>query len=139
MTAMVDIVFFLLIFFIVTSMHSLQSSIALPTPEAQAELGKRRAAQANDDEHVLVEIEADDTVTVDGDEVPTRQELIARLKAAEKDSLLVLASGDAHHGTVVMALDVGSDARMEQIRLVTEGMELGREVVANVHTNRGEQ
>ena len=123
MTAMVDIVFFLLIFFMVTSMHSVQSSISLPTPEAREELGTRRASQANEGDHVLVQIDADDTIAVDGDEVPTRQELIARLKAAEKDSLLVLASGEARHGTVVMALDAGSDARMEQIRLVTEGLE----------------
>src|SRR5262245_17943939 len=36
MTAMVDIVFFLLIFFMVTSMQAIESVIGLPTPQAQA-------------------------------------------------------------------------------------------------------
>jgi biopolymer transport protein ExbD len=123
MTAMVDIVFFLLIFFMVTSMHSLQSSIALPTPEAVAEQGSRRAPQAGEDDQVVVQIDADDTVAVDGDEVPSKQELIARLRASERENLLVMASGEAMHGTVVMVLDAGSDAGMADIRLVSEGLE----------------
>jgi biopolymer transport protein ExbD len=123
MTAMVDIVFFLLIFFMVTSMHSLQSSIALPTPEADAEQGTRRAAQADDGDQIIVQVDSDDTVAVDGEEVPSRQELIARLRAAERDNLLVMASGDAMHGTVVMVLDAGSDAGMQQIRLISEGLD----------------
>jgi biopolymer transport protein ExbD len=122
MTAMVDIVFFLLIFFMVTSMHSLQSSISLPTPEAKPETSGAVVVSAAA-EQVVVQIDADDTIAVDGEEVPSRQELIARLRDAEHDSLLVTASGEAMHGTVVMVLDAGSDAGMEQIRLVTEGLE----------------
>ena len=122
MTAMVDIVFFLLIFFMVTSMHRMQSSIDLPTPEARPDSrgAARISAAAND--HVVVEVDADDTVTVDGDEVPSRQELIARLRAAQRETMLVLASGDAMHGSVVMVLDAGSDAGIEEVRLVTAGL-----------------
>ncbi|HWB11831.1 MAG TPA: biopolymer transporter ExbD [Pirellulales bacterium] len=123
MTAMVDIVFFLLIFFMVTSMSSLQSSITLPTPEAVAEQGSRRAPESSEADQVVVNIDAGDAVAVDGDEVPSKQELIARLRAAERQSLLVMASGEAMHGTVVMVLDAGSDAGMEDIRLVSEGLE----------------
>jgi biopolymer transport protein ExbD/DNA-directed RNA polymerase subunit RPC12/RpoP len=123
MTAMVDIVFFLLIFFMVTSMHSLQSSIALPTPEAVAEQGSRRVQESSEADQVVVNIDADDTVSVDGDEVPSRQELISRLRAAERQSLLVMANGEAMHGTVVMVLDAGSDAGMADIRLISEGLE----------------
>jgi biopolymer transport protein ExbD len=123
MTAMVDIVFFLLIFFMVTSMHSMQSAIALPTPEAEAETGTRRTSQSSDEDQVIVQIDADDTIAVDGEEVPSRQELIAQLRAAERDNLLVMASGEAAHGTVVMVLDAGSDAGMQQIRLITEGLD----------------
>ena len=123
MTAMVDIVFFLLIFFMVTSMHSMQSAIALPTPEAEAETGTRRASQSADDDPIVVQVDADNTIAIDGDEVPSRQELIARLRAAERDNLLVMASGDAAHGTVVTVLDAGSDAGMKQIRLISEGVD----------------
>lgn len=123
MTAMVDIVFFLLIFFMVTSMASLQSAIALPTPEAEAEQGTRRAPQSGDDDQVVVQIDPDDTVSVDGDNMPSRQELISKLRNAESNNLLVMASGEAMHGTVVMVLDAGSDAGMQQIRLVTEGLD----------------
>ena len=41
MTAMVDIVFFLLIFFLVTSLQSLESVINLPSPQAQERAGGR--------------------------------------------------------------------------------------------------
>lgn len=122
MTAMVDIVFFLLIFFMVTSMHAMQSSISLPTPETQSDSrGAVRDSPASD--QVVVHVDADDTVAVDGEEVPSRQELIARLRDADHDNLLVLASGEAMHGTIVMVLDAGSDAGMQQIRLVSEGLE----------------
>jgi biopolymer transport protein ExbD len=123
MTAMVDIVFFLLIFFMVTSMHSLQSSISLPTPEAEAEQGTRRAPQSGDDDQVVVQIDPDDTVSVNGEDARSRQELISQLRNAESTNLLVMASGEAMHGTVVMVLDAGSDAGMQQIRLVTEGLD----------------
>ena len=34
--------------------------------------------------------------------------------------MLVLGSGDAEHGTVVMVLDAGNDAGMEEVQLAVD-------------------
>jgi biopolymer transport protein ExbD len=120
MTAMVDVTFFLLIFFMVTSMAAVQSSIALPTPEATEGTRGSSVAVAPDDDQVVVRIEADNTVLVDDEDAPSRQDVIGKLRDSDKASLVVFASGEARHGTVVMVLDAGSDAGMDQIRLVSE-------------------
>ena len=56
MTAMVDIVFFLLIFFMVTSMAGSFSSIGMPTPDPQktAARGQRSAADFDQDKEYIV-------------------------------------------------------------------------------------
>jgi len=125
MTAMVDIVFFLLIFFMVTSMQGLYASIAMPTPtpQATAAQGPRTVAEfesAND--YLIVRIDRDDTVWLEGTEVPSEQDLRVKLRAARQEAgaaskMLVLSSSDARHGTVVMVLDAGNDARMDEVRL----------------------
>lgn len=130
MTAMVDIVFFLLIFFLVTSMHSLQASMEMPPPEAQEGASARRSVTdyEQDQDYVIVRIDPDDTVWVENAEAPSPQEMLAKLREAKKEradagkstKLLVLASADAHHGTVVTVLDAGNEAGMERLRLAME-------------------
>ena len=125
MTAMVDIVFFLLIFFMVTSMQGIYSSIAVPTPDAQKTSAKGRRTVADfesDGNYAIVRVDRDDTVWFDGAEVPSEQELLVKLRAARQspaapNKLLVLGSSDARHGTVVMVLDAGTDVGMEEVRL----------------------
>ena len=46
MTAMVDIVFFLLIFFLVTSMQSIEAVINLPSPQASPTCVGQRCSRA---------------------------------------------------------------------------------------------
>ena len=63
MTAMVDIVFFLLIFFLVTSLQALESVMNLPTPqsgEPGVSTGKSVAELENDPNFITVRIEDDD-------------------------------------------------------------------------------
>lgn len=119
MTAMVDIVFFLLIFFLVTSMQSIEAVINLPTPQAQAsDRVKTVPAITNDPNSVVVTIDADDAVFVDDQEVLSEQDLRAKLRAArkeDKETLMINGSGDASHGKFVMVLDAGADAGMKDI------------------------
>jgi biopolymer transport protein ExbD len=117
MTAMVDIVFFLLIFFMVTSMHAKQASIAAPDPERMQD--GPTSPRVHPDNAITVRIEADDTILVDDEESIGRQDLIARLRHAGDDQMVVRAHGEARHGTVVMVLDAGTDAGMNDVRLVT--------------------
>jgi len=119
MTAMVDIVFFLLIFFMVTSMHALQASISVP-PAEQKEKGSGPSTSQTTDDTVNVRIEADSMVLVDGEEALSRQDVIAKLREAGGGHMTVRAHGECHHGTVVMVLDAGTDAGIDDVRLITD-------------------
>jgi len=123
MTAMVDIVFFLLIFFLVTSIQSLQSVINLPTPKASA--GSTSATTEpidylNDPAFIVVTIDENDIIYVEDEEVYGDQNLRARLRAARKDDpnrtgMLVVGNPEATHGTLVSVLDAGADAGIKEL------------------------
>jgi biopolymer transport protein ExbD len=123
MTAMVDIVFFLLIFFLVTSLQSLEAVIGLPAPEAteSAADGIQVVPNfANDPNFIVVTIDSDDTVWVEDEEAPSEQDLRSKLRAArreneERDGLLINGSSNATHGTFVMVLDAGADAGLREL------------------------
>lgn len=122
MTAMVDIVFFLLIFFLVTSMQSIEAVINLPTPQGSPNSPSNVQAVpeiTNDPNFVVVTIDADDAMFVDDEEVHSEQELRSKLRKANKDQektgLMINGSADATHGRFVMVLDAGADAGMKEI------------------------
>lgn len=131
MTSMVDVVFLLLIFFMVTAAFSVQKSIAVPKPDQQEESAQARTYEdiENDDDFVIVRIDKDDTIWVNEDEVYGEQDLLVKLREAKEgpagstskgpSSLLVLADGDATHQSVVTALDAGNAVGMESVRLAT--------------------
>jgi biopolymer transport protein ExbD len=131
MTPMIDVVFQLLIFFMVTSTFALQKALPMPPQEATAGAAERQSLDdPTDDERLVVRVDADDAVWVDGEITVSRQDLIGRLRAARTKigpdgglgtrRMLVSADPDAHHEAVVLALDAGSAAGMEEVRLATE-------------------
>jgi biopolymer transport protein ExbD len=128
MTAMVDIVFFVLIFFMVTSMEGSYSSIKMPTPDPQkvASSGRKSVADFNSDkDYVVVRIDRDNVMWLNEAEISSEQELLVRLRevrhsGAAPTRMLVLGNGEAKHGTVVMVLDAGSDAGMEEVQLAVD-------------------
>lgn len=123
MTAMVDIVFFLLIFFLVTSMQALDSSIPLPAPDSQgARGGTSLSGAAADDSSVIVQIDKRDVIRIDDVDIHGPRELLFKLRelrhgSGQPDKLVVKASGDASHGTAVLVLDSARDAGFERIGL----------------------
>lgn len=131
MTAMVDIVFFLLIFFLVTSMSALNSSIPLPAPDAQKGAGSNLQTLSDFEEsadYVVVNIDRSDAVQVDGLPVGGPDDLLLRLQelrraAGGPDKMLVVGHGDASHGAAVMVLDAGREAGMERVRLSIQASE----------------
>ncbi len=129
MTPMVDVTFLLLIFFMITATFASQQSLEIPAPDAQQSVSQDRTLEdvEDDDDYIIVRIDADDVVWVNNeDEAPTRQELLSKLREAREtgsrppSNLLVLASGDARHETVVMVLDVGNSLGIEHIRLSSD-------------------
>jgi biopolymer transport protein ExbD/DNA-directed RNA polymerase subunit RPC12/RpoP len=128
MTAMVDIVFFLLIFFLVTSLQALESVMNLPTPqsgEPGVSTGKSVAELENDPNFITVRIEDDDSIWVENTQVFNDQELSLKLRTARQESngprsLLVVADADASHGTAVRVFDAGADAGVSGISLIVQ-------------------
>ena len=128
MTAMVDIVFFVLIFFMVTSMEGVYSSIDMPSPDPQkvASSGKRSVSEfESDKEYVIVRIDRDNTIWLNDTEIPSEQELLVRLREIRQSGsapnrMLVLGNSECKHGTVVEVLDAGSDVGMEEVQLAVD-------------------
>ena len=128
MTAMVDIVFFVLIFFMVTSMEGVYSSINMPSPDPQkvASSGKRSVSEfESDKEFVIVRIDRDNTMWLNDTEIPSQQELLVRLREIRQSGsapnrMLVLGNSECKHGTVVEVLDAGSDVGMEEMQLAVD-------------------
>jgi biopolymer transport protein ExbD len=126
MTAMVDIVFFLLIFFLVTSLQALEAVMDMPTPQAAeggAASSKSVTDLENDPAYILVKIEDDDSIWVEDAQVFSDQDLIIRIRAAKAEqdrprSLLVMADADASHGAAVRVFDAGAGAGVNGISLV---------------------
>jgi biopolymer transport protein ExbD/phage FluMu protein Com len=121
MTAMVDIVFFLLIFFMVTSLQSIEAVINLPAPQAPASAPNSVQAvpDISESNKVVVTIDENDAMMVDDEDAPSEQELRSKLRTAhQKDEtagLLIKGAPEATHGKFVMVLDAGADAGMTKI------------------------
>jgi biopolymer transport protein ExbD len=122
MTAMVDIVFFLLIFFLVTSMQSIEAVINLPAPETPASAPDVQAVPdiANDPNYVVVTIDENDAIFVDEEEALGEMDLRSKLRTAhqehDKNGLMINCAADSTHGKFVMVLDAGADAGMTDIK-----------------------
>jgi biopolymer transport protein ExbD len=126
MTAMVDIVFFLLIFFLVTSMGGVASTISMPPPNPQKPGAQARRAVADyEADYLIVRIDRENAIWFEGEQINSEQELRHRIKNARQSAnapnkMLVLGSGEAYHGTVVMVLDAGYGAGLEDVRLAVK-------------------
>ena len=128
MTAMVDVVFFLLIYFMTASLQNIAAGLQVPSPDPSktAAAASRTVQQIEQDEdYVVVRIDKDNTVWVDDAQAPSEQDLLSKLRAAHRgggegqgaSKMMVIPSGDARHETVVMVLDAGTTAGMEDVRL----------------------
>ncbi|MGQ9604920.1 MAG: biopolymer transporter ExbD [Thermogutta sp.] len=130
MTPMVDVVFQLLIFFMMTAAFSLQKSLEVPPPDPTDETAQSQTLEEleNENDFVIVRIDREDVVTVEGQDAPGEQDLLIKLRearngaggaAASRSGMLVLADPACRHETVVRALDAGNAVGMERIRLAT--------------------
>jgi biopolymer transport protein ExbD len=132
MTAMVDIVFFLLIFFLVTSLQSIEAVINLPGLQAPASAPDSVQAMPdinNESNLVMVTIDADDAVWVEDEEALSEQDLRAKLRAArqkdDRNGMMIKCAADSTHGKFVSVLDAGADAGMTEIQYTVPQSEDG--------------
>ncbi|HZL90908.1 MAG TPA: biopolymer transporter ExbD, partial [Pirellulaceae bacterium] len=131
MTPMVDVVFQLLIFFMLTAAFTIVKSQQFPKPE-QTQPATAPVQPEEDPDFVIVRIDAANTYYVSGgelvdeEEAPSPQELLIKLKQARMGTggqmptkLLVKAHGDCTHERVVTAIDAGTDVGIEEVKVLT--------------------
>src|SRR5436190_824957 len=131
MTPMVDCVFQLLIFFMLTASFAVQKSLLIPKPTVDEGV-PQESPQENFDT-VTVRIDPAGHYFISGgdlgpnvQEASARVELIMQLKIAKNvasgsvpNKVMVLAHGDALHERVVEAIDAANDAAYEKVGLKT--------------------
>lgn len=101
MTPMMDIVFIMLIFFIVTTSFTKESGIEVNRPSAQT---AERQQQGN----ILVAISSNNTIWIDKREIDVRavRANIERLHAENPEgAVIVQADKDSRNGTLVQVID----------------------------------
>ncbi|TWT98065.1 Biopolymer transport protein ExbD/TolR [Botrimarina colliarenosi] len=138
MTPMVDVTFLLLIFFMITAAFALQKAIAVP-PVDDSEKAPAQSMDELEEDSIVVRVDGDNVFWVfcpswtEEVKAPSKQDMRNLVRAARKgeapeggqtsgsgySKMLVQASGDATHEFVVAALDAGSGAGVEEIRLVS--------------------
>src|SRR5712691_5570710 len=127
MTAMVDIVFFLLIFFLMTSLYTLKPAIPMPPTEQSGSSGAVSMSADADRDEVVVRIDEKDVVYVDEVAMPTAHDLKDKLddivRSGGPTTLKITGSPDATHGTLVMIMDAGAAAGMQKVQLSIKSTE----------------
>ncbi|MBN1395371.1 MAG: biopolymer transporter ExbD [Pirellulales bacterium] len=129
MTPMIDCVFLLLIFFLVTASFQLQKSLEVPPPEQKSPNAQMQESDLEDPDTIIVRIDEDNSIWVNDSLAPSEQDLFLKLREARENAptpdgrpastLLVLADGEARHEVVVMVLDAGSHVEMEKVKLAS--------------------
>ncbi len=124
MTAMVDVTFLLLIFFMVTASFAAQKVFETSPPEQESEGGGASVSSMEDLESnsVILEIDANDQMEIEGQPIAGLYELRETLQAKmseEKNELLIQAQYQATHGMVVSVTDVAMDVGMQKVRRIS--------------------
>jgi biopolymer transport protein ExbD len=123
LTPLIDVVFLLLIFFMVSTTFEHQSRIKIDLPEATAEPTKP------DDESLEIIIDAQGRYFI-GDRQVVNTELKTLRSAISKAAgdreaipVIIRADGNTPHQSVVTALDAASQLGLTQISLATSKIE----------------
>lgn len=137
MTPMVDVTFLLLIFFMITAAFALQKAISVPPSDDSA--AAEPTVEELEDDSIVVRVDGDNIYWVicpawaEEQKAISKQDMRNLVRAGRRGAppggtapagtlgyskLLVQASGDATHEYVVGALDAGSGAGVEEIRLM---------------------
>lgn len=115
LTSMIDVVFLLLIFFLITSIYA-KPSLPLNLPEAET-------AQVAGDPEVSVAIRADGTLLLNGSVIPLDQlhpALQALYAGTARREISLVSDKGVPFGRVVQVMDQAKKAGAENISVVAE-------------------
>lgn len=115
LTPMIDVVFLLLIFFLITSIFS-RPSLPLNLPEAET-------AQLADEPEVSVALKVDGTMLLNGRQIALAElypALRARYEGKKKGGITLLSDKGVPFGRVVEVMDQAKKAGAEDIAVLAE-------------------
>ncbi len=119
-TSLIDVLFLLLIFFMITGTFKRVGELELTLPESTTSTPAGEGSETRQAELILT---TEGTLRLDGVEVPL-PELKARLQALRADrpgsGILIKAETHVEHGEVVRILDIVRDAGFPGVGLGTE-------------------
>ena len=121
LTPLIDVVFLLLIFFMVSTTFDQHADIELQLPSAD------RETEAVDHAWIDIVVDANGNYFVDGEELVNRRAetlervLSATLNEREGDPVLIRADANASHQSVVRALDVVGRLGITGVSIATLG------------------
>ena len=118
MTPLVDVVFLLLIFFMLSTSLSVNPGIKIDLPKASAEQVKKKKTT------LRVAVEAGGRIFLEGKKLSLAQ-LREKFKAVEKehgDEALVVIEADkkVYHGLVVKVMDAAKSAGLNKLAIATQ-------------------
>lgn len=119
LTALIDVVFLLLIFFMVTTTFNRETRLAVNLPEADAE------AATDLPEQLEIAVSSDGSYAVDGRMLTDRQpdtlrRALLEVSEGRRDMPVVLvADAEATHQSVVTAMDVLGQAGFSRLSIAT--------------------
>lgn len=119
LTAMTDVIFLLMIFFLLSASFVVQGGLPVRLPQVtQAERGSPR--------DIVVTLTADDELLIDGLRTPwsqLREKLAERLAASETKAVIVKGDEAARHGRTVQVMDVARQLGAGQLAIAARPME----------------
>ncbi|MFP6838655.1 MAG: biopolymer transporter ExbD [Pseudohongiellaceae bacterium] len=116
LTPMLDVVFILLIFFIVTSVFVTEAGIEVSRPEAST-------ADSTSGDLILIAIGPAGDVWIDGDQIDPRfirSRFELRLADAPNSSLIIQADRNASNEQVLLILKAAREANIEDVSIAAE-------------------
>ena len=116
LTPMLDVVFILLIFFIVTSVFVTEAGIEVIKPEAST-------VEDTSGDLILIAIGPSGDIWIDGDQIDPRfirSRFELRLADAPNSAILIQADQNADNEQVMLILEAARDANIEDVSISAE-------------------
>ena len=116
LTPMLDVVFILLIFFIVTSVFVTEAGIEVLKPEAST-------AEPKKGDLILIAVSPEGDVWIDGEQVDPRfirSRFELRLAEAPNSSVIIQADQNSNNEYVMLILEAARDADISDVSISTE-------------------
>jgi biopolymer transport protein ExbD len=110
---LVDIVFLLLIFFMVTSHYDIAAGVQIKLPKIT-----KKAADPNEENRVIITVDKDAAIYIEGEKIDIsalEQRLNREIKERGVLDLVLQADMDVSHGNVVKIMDIAKTAGINSI------------------------